>query len=101
MNNLNSIGETIIGIMSVLATVIITLAIISFMFGLLNYIISESPDKKEKAKKYIVNGVIILTVMVSIWGILELIRYTFINNLGNIDISSNPTTETIDILKIQ
>ena len=56
---------------------LIGLAVAIFLFGLLKYITSESVDKREEAIKTITNGIIILFVMISVWGLVNIIRVTF------------------------
>jgi hypothetical protein len=63
-----------------LSYIIIGLATVAFLWGTFKYGLSKSSSEKEKAKNFIINGLIIIFVMVSLWGIVRLISYTF--NIG-------------------
>jgi uncharacterized membrane protein YidH (DUF202 family) len=57
---------------------IFTLAVVSFIWGVVQYVINnEEEAKKEKAKSFMIWGIIALTVMVSIWGIVSIVGGTF------------------------
>ncbi len=59
-----------------------TLAFLFFLWGMINYIRNANDVKKrEETKKFIYWGVIGLTVMVGIWGIVRIVTSTF--GLGN------------------
>lgn len=53
-----------------LVTVLIIVAIIIFFWGIIMYIIADGPEKKKQANIYITNGIIVLFVMVSVWGLV-------------------------------
>jgi len=56
--------------------VIIGLAVLVFVFGIFKYVISKSPEDQKEARGVILWGVIILFVMVSIWGLVNLLSTT-------------------------
>lgn len=56
--------------------IIIGLAVVYFLWGLLKYVKSAAGEDKEEAKGVIVNGILILFVMVSIWGLVNLVAQT-------------------------
>lgn len=61
---------------------IFTLTFLVFLWGMFNYIRNADNEKKrEESKKFIYWGIIGLTVMVSVWGIVRIVTTTF--GLGN------------------
>ncbi len=61
---------------------IFTLAFLFFLWGMVGYIRNADNEKKrEESKKFIYYGIIGLTVMVAVWGIVRIVTTTF--GLGN------------------
>jgi hypothetical protein len=61
---------------------IFSLAFLFFLWGMVMYIRgSDDVKKREESKKFIYWGIIGLTVMVSVWGIVKIVNTTF--GLGN------------------
>jgi len=56
--------------------IFITLAILAFFWGLILYL-SEAAEKKTEGIQIMFYGLLALFVMVSIWGIIGLLRSTF------------------------
>lgn len=64
----------------ILATVIpilITLAVVYFIWSVIQYTLSSDEEAKKKAKNGIVTGLIGLFVIVAFWGIIRLVTNTF------------------------
>ena len=61
--------------------VLIGLAVLFFIWGILRYVVAKSEDEQKEAKSIILWGVIVLFVMVSIWGLVNLLGDTLqLNN---------------------
>ncbi len=76
-------GAGLFGALSLVATflngligILITLAIIVFFWGLVQYLVNVGEQKSE-GLKIMFYGLIAIFVMVSIWGILRLMQSTF------------------------
>ena len=82
MDHLNTILGTITSIISTLIPLFLALATLAFVYGILKYVLSKDETSKQDATKTIFYGLIFLFVMVSVWGLVSLLR----NSLG---ISSN------------
>ncbi|MDD2935054.1 MAG: hypothetical protein PHX25_01115 [Candidatus Pacebacteria bacterium] len=65
--------EDIIGL---IVPIVISLAVIYFLYGLVGFITKAGADQKT-ARDQMIWGIIILFVMVSIWGLVALIQNTF------------------------
>jgi len=54
------------------------LATVMFIWGVIQYVINDSDEgKKEKGRNFIIWGIIALTVMVTVWGLVKIIGSTF------------------------
>ena len=57
---------------------LIAAAVILFLYGVIKYVYSgDNEEKRKEAKNYIVYGIIGLFVMVSVWGLVNLLVGTF------------------------
>lgn len=64
---------------------IVALGTLAFMYGVFQYVISSDDEgKKEKGRQYMIWGIIGLTVMVSVWGLVTILGDTFNLNSGGI-----------------
>jgi hypothetical protein len=58
--------------------IIISLALVLFLFGLLSYITAGADEEKRgTARNYMIYGIIALFVMVSVWGLVAILNRTF------------------------
>lgn len=55
----------------------ITLAIVVFFWGLIQYLFKDGAEGKAAGLKIMLMGVVTIFVMVSIWGIIRLLQSTF------------------------
>lgn len=57
---------------------IVSLAMAMFVWGVVQYVInSDEEAKKEKGKQFMIWGIIGLTVMVGVWGLVKIVGTTF------------------------
>ena len=83
---LNKFGDLI----NIAGPIVVGLALLYFFWGLANYIFSsDDPEKKESGRNIMIWGVIALFVMVSVWGLVNVISSTF-----NLD-TSTPTIPSV------
>jgi hypothetical protein len=82
----------VIGVIRFLGMLVLALAVVYFLWGVLQYVISDDATKREDAIKTITYGIIILFVMVSMWSLVFLIGSTF--NLGSNQV---PRTQVVPI----
>ena len=74
------------GLVAALVPLIIGLAVLYFLWGVLQYVTASDSDKQKQATGTMVMGVIVLFVMVSVWGLVALLQDTF-----DIDSGAAPT----------
>lgn len=79
--------------------IVISLAVLVFLFGVLSYIIGKNADDKKKAGSYMVWGIISLFVMVSVWGLVGLVGSTiFGSSYGTVgSTTAAPTITTVPL----
>ncbi|MEK7105044.1 MAG: hypothetical protein AAB868_03315 [Patescibacteria group bacterium] len=57
---------------------IITLALAMFIWGVIQYVINDQEEaKKAKGKEFMIWGIIGLTVMFGVWGLVKIVGTTF------------------------
>lgn len=64
-------------ILATIIPVLITLAVVYFIWGVIQYTVSNDEEAKKKARSGIIQGLIGLFVIVAFWGIIRLITNTF------------------------
>ena len=67
-------------ILGVVIPVLVSLAVVYFIWGVIQYLLMGNEEKKKKAKEAIISGLIGLFVIVSFWGIVKVITNT--TNVG-------------------
>ena len=63
---------------------LVALAVVWFIWNVIKYSMSEEEDGKEKAKEQMIHGIIAIAVIVSIWGIVAILRSAFGTDTGTI-----------------
>lgn len=81
----DSILVTVEDILNALIPIIITLGVIYFMWGVIQYTTGKSDDAKKEGRDRMIFGIIGLFVIVSIWGLVNLVSTTFDIEQGGIN----------------
>ncbi len=68
---------TAIWLMQSLSLLIVSLATLYFFWGVVKYGLAKSTEEQKTARGVILNGIIILFVMISFWGLVVVISNTF------------------------
>src|SRR3989344_854198 len=77
--NLRDLVEVFLDILNSAVALIVALAVVVFIWGILKYITAgESEEKIREGRNYIIYGIIGIFVMVSVWGLVELLTGTFL-----------------------
>jgi hypothetical protein len=75
---LNEVFHTVKQILDIIIPIILTLAVIYFFWGVAKYMMSTGDaSKQEEARGVMIYGIIGLFVMVSVWGLVNIIGSTF------------------------
>ncbi len=66
-------------LISILTPVVVALALLAFFWGLAMYVLHFTGDDKDKKKgrEMMVYGLVVLFVMISVWGIVNILQNTF------------------------
>ncbi len=90
-DDLVDVFEKLGELVSVLTPVIVAVALLGFFWGLAMYVLNFSGEDKDKKKgrDMMVYGVIVLFVMVSVWGLVQVLQNTFL--------SGNPDSQLDDV----
>jgi len=78
------------GILNTLVPFIIGLAFIWFIWGVFRYVTAAGPEDKDKARDTIIFGLLGLFVIVSVWGLVNVLT-------GSFGIETGGTLEPVDI----
>lgn len=91
ITNVNNLSTRIIGIGNIVAYIFVALAVLYIIWNVVQYLIKPGAEDKATAGKNIGYGILGLFVIVSIWGLVNILTNTFkttptnqaIPNLGN------------------
>ncbi len=64
-------------ILATIIPILITLAVVYFIWGVIQYTVSGDEEKKKAARGMIIQGLIGLFIIVAFWGIIRLVTNTF------------------------
>lgn len=67
----------IAGLIRPLVPLLIGLGVVVFIYGVLVLMFSEGGEKKEEGKQYMLWGIVGIFVMVSVWGLVNILKGTF------------------------
>ncbi len=76
--SLMGIVAWLVGIMNQLVYVIIGAALVAFLYGILklSFIDGQKPEAREQARKFMFWGIVSLFVMMSVWGLVNIFKFT-------------------------
>jgi hypothetical protein len=57
--------------------VLLALGVVYFIWGVVNYVIADDEEAKSKGKERILYGIIGLAIIVSVWGLVQILVTTF------------------------
>ncbi len=64
-------------ILNLIIPILITLAILYFIWGIITFVISDDEEAKSRGRDRIIYGVIGLAVIIAVWGLVRLLLNTF------------------------
>ncbi len=78
---------TIGSILNTIIPVLIVLAVVLFIWGIIQYVIGSDEEAKKKGKDRMIFGIIGLVVIVAMWGLVSLVTSTFGLDSSNVIIN--------------
>ena len=93
MTTFATILGIISGLLNIIIPILITLGVVYFIWGVVQYVTSGDAEKKEQGQQHMIWGLIGLAVIVSIWGLIAVLRNSFgiDNSAGNLGGGLVPT----------
>jgi hypothetical protein len=84
IQNFQGLAAVAIGILRQLVFLIVGLAVVYFLWGVAKFVLAVNEEKaRDEGKKQMIWGIIGIFVMVSVWGLVNVIAGTFpLNNSG-------------------
>lgn len=64
-------------ILNTLIPILITLGVVYFIYGVITYVIAKDEEAKSRGRNVMIYGLIGLAVIVSVWGLVNLLKATF------------------------
>jgi len=64
-------------LLNIIIPILITLAVVYFIWGVIQYTITTDEETKKKAREKVIYGLIGLFVIISFWGIVKILKDTF------------------------
>jgi len=77
---------------------LISIATLAFIYGIFKYVVSKDAESRQSSTKVIIFGLITLFVMVSVWGLVALVKGTLGITDANITNSQTQSVQNL-ILK--
>jgi len=65
------------GLFNAVIPLLIALGVVYFVWGVVRYMIGDSEEAKKKGKDGIIFGIIGLTVIIALWGLVNIVLNTF------------------------
>ena len=77
-SSLNDLFEVFHGIITTLLPMLLGLAVLLFLWGVAKYILhGDNEDARKEGRMFIVNGIIAIFVIVSVWGLVNMLDRFF------------------------
>lgn len=89
-NNVPDIGGIMViinGLLAFAIPILITLAVVYFIWGVIQYTVSTDEEAKKGARGKIINGLIGLFIIIAFWGIIKIFTNTF--GVGNVQLDES------------
>jgi ABC-type phosphate transport system permease subunit len=76
--------QLVMNLISGLIPIVIGLAVLAFLWGVLQYVVAKDEDKQKEARGVMLYGIIALFVMVSVWGLVNILGDTIFGNSSGV-----------------
>lgn len=77
------VGE-VVSIINYLVPAVFALTVLFFLWGIFRYVFAgDSEDDLRKARQIMVWGIVILAIMLSTWGILQILQNTILEGIDS------------------
>jgi hypothetical protein len=74
-----SLSEQVISIINMLISIVISLAVVGFLWGIVKFLFNGANEKsRSEGRSFMLYGILTLFVMTSIWGLVNMLHGTII-----------------------
>lgn len=93
ISDIDGVIDTANDILGAIIPIVIAVAVVIFLIGVLNYVRAgaDEDDKKKQARGLMIFGIIALFVMVSVWGLVNVLS-------GTLDLDTEAPNDAIEDL---
>jgi len=78
-------------ILNILVPILIALAVVIFIWGVIQYVVGGDEEAKKKGRDKMIYGIIGLAVIIALWGLVRALTRSFgVGNVENITYPTNP-----------
>jgi hypothetical protein len=81
VSNINDVLLFVYNFLNALIPILIAAAVVYFLYGLIRYVVASDEAARGEARNIILYGIIVLTVMIAVWGLVNILINTF--GIGN------------------
>ncbi len=75
-NTFKDLANVLVGLMNASVGLLVAAGLVIYLFGMSFNILEFGTNSKDKVKAYFFWGIIVITVMVSVWGLVALLQNT-------------------------
>ena len=91
---LDNVVGTVGGIIGALTPIVVALALLFFFWGLAKYILNAGDEAaKAEGRMIMIWGIIALFVMVSVWGLVQVLQQTFLGGTSTGETITPPSVQ--------
>jgi uncharacterized sodium:solute symporter family permease YidK len=83
-DGISGLLEQVMGVITSLIPIVIAIAVLVFLWGVLQYVVAKDEDKQKEARGVMLYGIIALFVMVSVWGFVNLLGTTIFGDSAGV-----------------
>ncbi len=91
--DVNNVLSTISDLLGKAVTLLISVAVVYFVWGTFKYISADGPDDRSEGRQKMIHGIIGIFVIISLWGIISVLGNTF--DLGGSGVQPGPDVPSI------
>jgi len=93
VKDIDSLLKKVLSILNFLIPVLIAIAIVFFIWSIISYVFKKGEEDKKIARQNMIWGIISLFVIVSVWGLVNVLLNTFGFDAQNMETPTLPSIE--------
>jgi uncharacterized membrane protein YidH (DUF202 family) len=77
VTSVTTLYQKILYFLNLAVPLAIAIAVVIFIYGVLKYVTAGEDEDKSKARNFMIWGIVAIFVMVSVWGLVNILKNTF------------------------